>query len=75
MSKVDEEKSIYLALLKPPILTVIIGAKCSDGIVMIADRKVTDMPEIHYIIGNKIFADLEHILIGYGGGSGYIRYI
>jgi hypothetical protein len=28
----DKEKAIYLALLKPPILTVIIGAKCSDGI-------------------------------------------
>ncbi len=70
MSIVDEEKSIYLALLKPPILTVIIGAKCSDGIVMIADRNVTDMTGNTLRYENKIFADMEHIPIGYGGGSG-----
>ncbi len=64
----EEEKAIYLTL-KPPILTVIIGAKCSNGIVMIADRKVTDFSgqTIHYT--NKIFGDLRDILIGYGGGE------
>ena len=70
MSIVDEEKVIYLALLKPPILTIIIGAKCYDGIVMIADRKITDMTGNTLRYKNKIFADMEHILIGYGGGAG-----
>jgi len=51
-------------------LTVIIGAKCSDGIVMIADRKITDMTGNTLQYDNKIFGDMEHILIGYGGGIG-----
>ena len=73
MSIVDEESPIYLALLKPPILTVIIGAKCSDGIVMIADRKVTDMTGRTKCYTNKIFRDLEHIIIGYGGGEKHLN--
>ena len=57
--------------LKPPILTVIVGAKCSDGIVLIADKKVTDCSGNTKYYTNKIFYDLEHILIGYGGRVDY----
>jgi 20S proteasome alpha/beta subunit len=50
-------------------LTIIIGAKCYDGIVLIADRKVTDFSGRTKRYTNKIFAGMEHILIGYGGGE------
>jgi 20S proteasome alpha/beta subunit len=43
-------------------LTVIIGAKCSDGIVMIADRKITDRTGNTLQYDNKILGDMEQIL-------------
>lgn len=71
MSLINDEsisdKTIYLCQLKPPILTVVVGAKCSDGMVLIADKKVTDCSGNIKCYTNKIFFDLEHILIGYGG--------
>jgi len=48
-------------------LTVILGAKCSDGIVMVADRKFTDLLGGTPTFGTKIFGDLEHVIIGYSG--------
>ena len=39
----EQETDRYQCLMKPPILTVVIGAKCSDGIALIADTKFTDM--------------------------------
>lgn len=64
----DEEKAIYVCQFEQSILTVIIGAKCIDGLVMVADKKVTDYLGNTRYYTNKIFADLEHILIGCGGG-------
>ena len=37
---------------------------------MIADRKITDITGNTLRYENKIFGDMEHILIGYGGGFG-----
>ena len=47
-------------------MTVIIDADCLDGIVLIADRKVTDALGFR----EKIFGDLGHILTGYAGNVG-----
>jgi len=49
------------------LLTVVLGAKCRDGIVLIADKWLTN------VIGGKdderikIIGDLRHILMGYSG--------
>ena len=50
------------------MLTVIIGAKCSDGIALIADRKVSAVSGRVLRFEEKIRGDLAHILIGYAGG-------
>lgn len=55
------------SISRPPILTVIIGAKCSDGIVLVADTKYTDMRGGQSMHGRKIFGDLAHFLIAYSG--------
>jgi 20S proteasome alpha/beta subunit len=47
-------------------LTAVIGAKCSDGIVLIADRKLM-RKNGEAIYREKIFADLRHVIIGYTG--------
>jgi len=31
-------QDIYACVNEPPLLTVIIGAKCSDGVILVADR-------------------------------------
>jgi 20S proteasome alpha/beta subunit len=57
---------LYYCLREPPLLTVIMGAKCIDGIILVADKKMTHEDggfEYH----DKIFGDLLHILMGYTG--------
>jgi 20S proteasome alpha/beta subunit len=49
-------------------LTVIIGAKCKDGIILVADRKLT-YKDGRTIFRRKIFGDLAHILMGYTGDA------
>jgi 20S proteasome alpha/beta subunit len=61
-------QNIYVSLSEPPVLTVIIGAKCSDGVVMVADKKLTDIfGRIPPEFTNKISGDLRHVLMGYTG--------
>jgi len=57
----------YQCLMNPPILTVIIGEKCSDGIVLVADTKFTDMTGGQTKHARKIFGDLAHFLVAYSG--------
>lgn len=61
----ERRQNIYPALIDQQAMTVIIGAKCSDGIVLIADRKLT-MKNGEPQYREKIFGDL-HVLIGYCG--------
>ena len=54
-------------------VTLIIGAKCSNGVVMIADRKITHIyanNSIEYEYQNKLFGILSHIIIGSSGNTG-----
>lgn len=62
-------KDIYCCLSQAPQLTVIIGAKCSDGIVLIADRKLTNIFDESVRYDNKLFGDLSHIVMGYTGAE------
>jgi 20S proteasome alpha/beta subunit len=41
----SNDTGIYHRLSESPMLTVCIGAKCSDGIALIADRKYTNVWE------------------------------
>jgi 20S proteasome alpha/beta subunit len=64
----ERRQNIYPCLIDQQVLTVIIGAKCLDGIVLIADRKLTRKNgKSEYRA--KIFGDLEHVLIGYTGDA------
>ncbi|MGC1133026.1 MAG: hypothetical protein WA941_09395 [Nitrososphaeraceae archaeon] len=47
-------------------MTVILGARCMDGIVLVADRKMT-AEDGSFTYHDKIFGDLFHILMGYTG--------
>jgi 20S proteasome alpha/beta subunit len=42
------------------------GAKCSDGVVIITDRLLRGMSDV-VIYKEKIFGDIEHVIIGYTG--------
>jgi 20S proteasome alpha/beta subunit len=59
-------EEIYTCLTEASLLTVVIGAKCSDGIVLIADRKLTKRNG-EFCFRDKIIGDIEHCLIGYTG--------
>ena len=54
-------------------MTFIMGAKCIDGVVLIADRKVTlsDLSDFDY--HNKLFDGLGHVIYGSAGSAGMYR--
>src|SRR5918996_505821 len=60
---------LYQALREPPILTAVIGAECSDGIVLTADTQLTWSvdKELEFMDDEKIKADFEHFIVGYAG--------
>lgn len=60
-------EGIYYSFRKPPLLTVVIGGSCSDGIALIADKKVSSLSGRVLRFEEKIRGDLAHILIGYAG--------
>lgn len=61
--------SLYQNLREPPILTAIIDAKCSDGIVLVTDQKITRInnEKLESAIRKKIAGDLAHFIISYTG--------
>ena len=67
-SDVSKSQNIYVSLNEAPLVTKIIGAKCSDGVVLVADKKLTDIfdrlpPEFT----NKLSGDIRHFLMEYTG--------
>ena len=61
--------SLYKSLREPPILTAVIGAKCSDGNVLVDDSKITriNSEKLESAIKKKIGGDLAHFIISYTG--------
>lgn len=52
-------------------LTLIIGSKCADGVVLIADRIVTTQSDgLVFYCTDKLFSFLEHVVVGSSGSSG-----
>jgi 20S proteasome alpha/beta subunit len=53
-------------------MTFILGAKCADGVVLVADRKITiiDNTGMHFRFRNKLFAELRHVVFGSSGSTG-----
>jgi 20S proteasome alpha/beta subunit len=64
----ERRQKIYPCLIDQQVLTVIIGAKCLDGITLIADRKLTRRNG-EVCFSNKIIGDIRHFLIGYTGDA------
>ena len=44
-------------------MTLIIGAKCADGYMLVADTKVTDMDATDHIWENKIYLPLPNVAV------------
>lgn len=67
-SDVLDSQNIYFSLNEAPLVTVIIGARCSDGVVLVADKKLTDIfDRIPPEFTNKLSGDIRHFLMGYTG--------
>ena len=53
-------------------MTLILGASCSDGVVLVADRKITKINEIGSIsfeYKNKLHGELSHVIFGISGST------
>jgi 20S proteasome alpha/beta subunit len=56
-------------------MTYILGAKCDDGVVLVADRRVTVDEGSNYEYVEKITSDLNNIIIAYSGSRRVVRSI
>lgn len=54
-------------------MTYIVGANCSDGIVLVGDKKITIGQGTQHNYAKKIFSPLNSIVIGSSGASGMYR--
>jgi 20S proteasome alpha/beta subunit len=50
-------------------MTFILGSKCSNGVVLVADKKitVTDNTGMYFDYRDKLFAELRHVISGSPG--------
>ena len=51
-------------------MTYILGSRCSDGVVLIADRKFTIDYDSGYLYDEKLFGEIRNIIIGFSGDIG-----
>jgi len=51
-------------------MTYILGARCKDGVVLIADRKFTIDAGAGYEYDDKLFGDLAGVIVGFSGSRG-----
>lgn len=59
-------------VVNKPAMTFILGSKCSDGVVLVADKKitVTDNSGMYFDYSDKLFAELRHAIFGSSGSTG-----
>jgi 20S proteasome alpha/beta subunit len=51
-------------------MTYILGSRCKDGVVLVADRKLTYPEGSRYEYTDKLIADLSGVVIGFSGSLG-----
>jgi 20S proteasome alpha/beta subunit len=69
---IDPESRFKLDKTMTSLMTFIIGAKCIDGVVLIADRRVTLLTKdgLNFEYRKKLFAELRHVVFGSSGSTG-----
>jgi 20S proteasome alpha/beta subunit len=51
-------------------MTYILGSRCSDGVVMIADRRFTENYGSSYLYDDKLIHHVQGIVVGFSGSRG-----
>lgn len=51
-------------------MTFILGSRCSDGVVMIADRRFTENYGSSYLYDDKLIHHVQGIIVGFSGSRG-----
>ncbi len=54
-------------------MTFILGAKCSDGVVMVGDRRISSSDGSYRGLGDKIFYNMEGVVWGAAGALNYFE--
>jgi 20S proteasome alpha/beta subunit len=57
-------------VVRRPSMTLMMGARCIDGVVLVADRKINSREESDPIYGNKITGEITEVLTGFSGDRG-----
>jgi 20S proteasome alpha/beta subunit len=51
-------------------MTFILGSRCKDGVVLVADKKVTIGEGENYDECDKLFGEIGHVVYGCSGDAG-----
>lgn len=51
-------------------MTLVLGARCTDGVAMVADKKMVDLATKQFLMyDTKIHAPIRNVIFGYGGSA------
>jgi 20S proteasome alpha/beta subunit len=64
---IHELKYNHKGLHKYPEMTYILGARCKNGVVLVADRRFTVDGGSRYEYDNKLLSDIPGVVIGFSG--------
>jgi 20S proteasome alpha/beta subunit len=69
---IDPESRFKLDKINTSLMTFILGAKCTDGVVLVTDRKITLLTKdgLRFDYRKKLFAELRHVIFGSSGFTG-----
>jgi 20S proteasome alpha/beta subunit len=54
-------------------ITLILGAKCVDGVVMVSDTKITGSEKTYFRNDTKMFGELTNIVFGFAGFDDMVK--
>jgi 20S proteasome alpha/beta subunit len=54
-------------------MTLILGAVCTDGVCLVADRKITDVNKNELDYCNKLFGEVKNVIYGASGSVSAFR--
>jgi 20S proteasome alpha/beta subunit len=74
---IDPESKFKLGKINSSLMTFILGAKCADGVVLIADRKITLLFKdgLNFDYRKILFAEIRHVVFGSSGSTGELRIV
>jgi 20S proteasome alpha/beta subunit len=73
LQDISNEYTLNEAAISSP-MTLILGSRCKDGVVLVADKKVTLGYGADFDYREKLFGEIRHVIVGSSGSTDTFEY-